>query len=79
MLSSFRFGEPIPANSNSVISIDARAALDKAESLYNMGKYNEAIKYYDKVLAINPNDTEALNNEAKSIDNFRSYGHQHEE
>ena len=29
---------------------------------YSQGNYTQAIKYYDKALAIDPNDKDALNN-----------------
>ena len=40
---------------------------DKATALYNQGKYAEAITYYDKALAIDPNDKEALNGKGDAL------------
>ena len=40
------------------------ALYNKGIALDNLGKYQEAITYYDKVLAINPNYVDALNNKA---------------
>jgi tetratricopeptide (TPR) repeat protein len=34
--------------------------LNKKNALLNLGKYAEAIIYYDKALAIDPNDKDAL-------------------
>ena len=34
--------------------------INKAKALANSSKYEEAITYYDKVLAIEPNNTDAL-------------------
>ena len=34
--------------------------IDKARSLGNLGNYTEAIKYYDKILRIDPNNMDAL-------------------
>jgi tetratricopeptide (TPR) repeat protein len=39
-----------------VDSQNTDAYLNKALSLYNMGKNAEAIKYFDKVLTIEPNN-----------------------
>jgi tetratricopeptide (TPR) repeat protein len=46
---------------------DATALNNKAFTLYSSGKYNEAIAYYDKSLAIEPNYTTASNNEALAL------------
>jgi len=37
------------------------ALYGKGESLYNQGKYNEAMKYYDKALELDPNYAGAWN------------------
>jgi tetratricopeptide (TPR) repeat protein len=38
-----------------------------------MGKNNEAITYFDKVLALNPKDAESLNNKGVSLVNLGNY------
>ena len=40
----------------------AEALNNKGIGFYNLGKYNEAIEYFDKALRIKPDDAEALNN-----------------
>jgi tetratricopeptide (TPR) repeat protein len=35
---------------------------NKGVALYNLGKYDEAIKAYDMAIEINPRDTDAWNN-----------------
>ena len=40
---------------------------NKGNTLYHLGKYNQAIGYYDKVLAIDPNHVKALNNKGNSL------------
>ena len=35
--------------------------------LYNLGKENEAIKYFDKSLAIDPNNTATLNSKGLAL------------
>jgi tetratricopeptide (TPR) repeat protein len=50
------------------------ATLDnKGFALYSLGKYNEAIIYYDKSLAIDPNYTTALNNKALALLKLEKY------
>ena len=44
---------------------------EKAGTLANMGNYQEAITWYDKVLAINGNDTAAMNNKGVTLDDLR--------
>ena len=41
--------------------------LEKANSLYDQGKYQEAITWYDKALAIDPNDVDALNGKTQAL------------
>ena len=49
-------------------------ALDnKGLALYNLGKYEEAIEWYDKVLKIDPNDVNALNNKGLALNNLGKY------
>lgn len=38
------------------------------QSFYDQQKYDEAIQYYDKVLAIDPNDVNPLNYKAQILD-----------
>ena len=40
----------------------------KGYALYHLGKYQEAISYYDKVLEINPESVDALTNKLQSIE-----------
>ena len=39
----------------------------------NLGNHTEAILYFDKALAIQPNDTYALNNKAAALDNLGNH------
>ena len=50
-----------------------RALTNKGISLYNLGNYTGAIKYYDKALAIQPNNTCALTNKDALLDRLRNY------
>jgi tetratricopeptide (TPR) repeat protein len=44
---------------------NVRALINKGFALANLGQYEEAIGYYDKALAINPIDDDALDYELK--------------
>ena len=46
---------------------DIDALLSKAESFYDQERYQEAITYYDKVLAINASHIDALNGKAEDL------------
>ena len=39
-------------------------------ALDNLGNYTGAIEYYDKVLGIDPNDVDALDNKEVALDNL---------
>jgi tetratricopeptide (TPR) repeat protein len=44
--------------------------IDKGNSFYNLGNYQEAITYYDKALAIDPNNVYALNAKGVALGNL---------
>lgn len=48
----------------SMDTIDKDSLLDKGSALYAMANYTGAIQQLDKILAIDPNDTEALSYKA---------------
>lgn len=41
-------------------SDDVKDLISKGNSLYDLGNYAGALQYYDKALAVNPNDLDAL-------------------
>jgi tetratricopeptide (TPR) repeat protein len=43
------------------------ALINKGVALYDLGKYQDAIVSYDKVLALNANDVDAKNNIANAV------------
>ena len=47
--------------------------INKGEDLYNLGNYDEAIKYYDKALSIDPNNIQALYSKGLAIYNWDKY------
>ena len=46
---------------------------NKGNALYSLGKYQEAIRYYDDVLAISPNDVDTLNNKGNTLGKLGKY------
>ena len=44
---------------------------DKGDEFYNLSKYKEAIKCYDKALEIDPNNTMARNNKDKALEKLK--------
>src|ERR1044071_6569129 len=56
-------------NQSSSISILNKKGLD----LLSSASYNEAIAYFDKILAINPTDATALNNKGFALYSLRKY------
>jgi tetratricopeptide (TPR) repeat protein len=40
---------------------------NKGTSLYNLGRFNESIVYFDKALAIDPNNVAALDNKGLAL------------
>jgi tetratricopeptide (TPR) repeat protein len=49
---------------------DADTQYNKGVELLDAGKYEEAITYFDKALAIEPNDVDALNNKGIALHNL---------
>ena len=46
------------------------ALYSKGVALDNLGKYKEAITYYDKALAIDPNDEDVLHDKGVAVENL---------
>jgi len=44
--------------------------LTSGDNEYDLGNYTGAIEYYDKVLGIDPNDVDALDNKEVALDNL---------
>ena len=45
---------------------------NKADALYSQGNYTQAIQYYDRAFAVDPNDTYALNGKGNALDGIGS-------
>jgi tetratricopeptide (TPR) repeat protein len=54
-------------------TITSAPLIEIGNALYRLGKYNEAITYYDKALAINPNDVNALDYKGAALTKLGKY------
>lgn len=59
-------------DSNTTVS-NIDILFEKADTLYNQQKYEEAIQYYDKILAINSSDIDALNSKGVALSDIQKY------
>jgi tetratricopeptide (TPR) repeat protein len=57
-------------NSSSASIDNSNSSFNQAYTLFEEGKYEEAITFYDKVLAINPNFTSTLFNKGLALLNL---------
>src|SRR5215467_1138433 len=48
-------------------------SVKKGEALYDLGNYTGAILYYDKALAINPHNIDALNSKGWALDSLGNH------
>ena len=53
--------------------VTAKVWYDKGYTLYNMGKYEEAIQAYDKAIEIDPRYADAWNNKGAVLENMGKY------
>jgi tetratricopeptide (TPR) repeat protein len=53
--------------------VDTATLLNKGRQYLSAGRYNESIKYFDKVLEVNPKLTEALVNKGLSLCGLKNY------
>ena len=67
------FCESQNASTTILNSNDIELLYDKANDFYSQQTYDEAIQYYDKVLAIDPSYVDALNNKAIVLKNLQKY------
>jgi Flp pilus assembly protein TadD len=58
---------------NMTVTGDVGDFNDKGDELYNQERYQEAIEWYDKALAIDPNYTRALNGKGNALLNLEKY------
>ena len=54
-------------------SSNVSALVHKGSALYSLGNYTQAIQYYDKALAVDPNNKRALNNKGSTLYSLGNY------
>jgi tetratricopeptide (TPR) repeat protein len=62
-----------PFDVHKMILDDVESTTKEADALLNLGKYNEAIECYDKVIKINSNHAGAWNNKGLALGNLGKY------
>ena len=67
------FAESSLISSSTINSTEIDTLYNKATSLYDNQRYDEAIQYYDKILAIDPSSVNALNNKGLTLDHLQRY------
>ncbi len=65
---NYAYSEKIEDN-----NVNLTALIENADELYIRGQHDDAIKYYDKVLSVNPNDTYVLNSKGDSLYSLGKY------
>ena len=55
------------------ITINTTDLINQGKYLNNIGNYTEALAYFDKVLVVEPNNTEALHGKGLTTDNFGNH------
>ncbi len=64
---------PVNIDSSKIIFNDKGVAYVTGVALYNLGKYAEAIQYFDKALAVDPNYKLALNDKGNALYRLGEY------
>lgn len=65
--------EAQPNSSSMINSTQAETIYKTGSDLYDQQKYEEALQFFDKALAINPSSVNALNNKAFTLDHLQRY------
>ncbi len=66
--------QSFPAYTTVVVeAVPINIATATAAILYNLGKFDEAIGYYVRALATDPNDTDALKNKGNALDSLGKF------
>ena len=55
------------AQEQEIVTNDTSALMEKGLALVDLGQNEEAIRYFDKVIAIDPNDVDALINKGSTF------------
>jgi len=60
-------------STNSFSNLSEKILNNKAAALNNLGKYNESLLYSAKVLAIDPNNVDALSSKGVALDHLGNF------
>jgi tetratricopeptide (TPR) repeat protein len=66
-------GDAVGQDPDIYISDNVSKLKEKGDALYKQGRYQEAIEYYDRALAMDPNDVSALNNKGNALGDLGRY------
>jgi tetratricopeptide (TPR) repeat protein len=72
LVSLIEFGDA-DAQEQDIFTNDVNALFKKGVDLLELGKFEEAIGNFDKVLAIEPNHVDTLNNKGFALHNLGQY------
>jgi tetratricopeptide (TPR) repeat protein len=76
-LSSFNYntiyGQVQTEETAKVVENDVKESIIRVNSLHDVRNLTGAIEYYDKVLAVNANDTDTLNAKGLTLSQLRKY------
>jgi tetratricopeptide (TPR) repeat protein len=64
---------PLSSSSSMINSTQVETLYNTANNFYDNQKYEEALQYYDKVLAIDPSSVNALNSKGLALDHLQRY------
>ena len=64
---------PSSSSSSMINSTQVETLYNTANNFYDNQKYEEALQYYDKVLAIDPSSVNALNSKGLALDHLQRY------
>ncbi len=65
--------QPNSSSSSMINSTQAETLYKTGIDLYDQQKYDEALQFFDKALAINPSYVNALNNKGLALDHLQRY------
>ena len=63
----------VEAQEQDIVTNDTSTLMEKGAALKSSGQYEEAINYYDKVLAIDPNNVDVLTDKGLALHNLGNY------
>jgi tetratricopeptide (TPR) repeat protein len=68
-----KVNQTVTTSANNVTANNIGLLTNKGIALFNLERYTEAIKYFDKALAIDPQYVDALNNKGRALSHLGNY------